>query len=172
MVHAHRLKDHAKALELKEQYTAARWRYSAMAKLAEGGGSAPLSAFALSHLSMSLRDHGSSEEALTAAKGAVDLTMDPLAQYILATVRLSAGMLTTESSMKAAEGQLRAVAGQLPTEELEVERSKIYNEMLMWGWISKGDAKRCLWTGDAARLLICYISKFVYTLLPSESSPQ
>jgi len=163
LVHAHRLKEHANALEvLHDQHSAAARRYQAMAKLAEESGSAPLSAYALSHLSHSLKMHGSQEEALTAAQGAVDLTMDPLAQFVLATVRLSSGLLTTEASLKGAEGQLRAVAGQLPTEEMEMQRAKMHNEMRMWHWISKGEVDRCLWTGDAAKFLICSMCKFIF----------
>jgi len=162
LVHAHRLKDHARALESHEQHSAAAKRYQLMAQLAEEGGSASLSAYALSQLSLSLKMQGSDEDALTAAKGAVDLTMDPLAQFVLATVRLSSGLLTTEASMKTAEGQLRAVAGQLPTDEMETERTKTHNEMLMWRWVSDGNANKCLWTGDAARFLICAMCKFIF----------
>ena len=162
LVHAHRLKEHAKALESQDQHSAAAHRYQSMAKLAEEGGSAPLSAHALSQLSHSLSMHGSPEEAIAAAKGAVDMTMDPLAQFVLATVRLSSGLLTTDALMKGAEGQLRAVAGLLPTDDLEMERAKMRNEMLMWQWISKGDINKCLWTGDVAKFLICTICKFVF----------
>jgi len=162
IVHAHRLKEHAKALESYEQHSAAARRYQSMAKLAEEGGSAPLSAYALSHLSHTLKMHGSQEEALAAAKGAFDLTMDPLAQFVLATVRLSSGLLTTDALMKGAEGQLRAVAGLLPTDELEMERAKVRNEMLMWQWISNGNVNKCLWTRDVAKFLICTMCKFMF----------
>jgi len=162
LVHAHRLKEHAQALESYEQHSAAAKRYQLMAQLAEEGGSAPLSAYALSQLSLSMKMQGSDEEALAAAKGAVDLTMDPPAQFVLATVRLSSGLLTTEASMKGAEGQLRAAAGQLPTEEMETQRAKIHSEMLMWQKISHGNANECLWTGDAARFIICAMCKLIF----------
>jgi len=162
LVHAHRLKQHAKVLESHEQHSAAAKRYQLMAQLAEDGGSSSLSAYALSQLSLSLKMQGSDEAALVAAKGAVDLTMDPLAQFVLATVRLSSGLLTTEASMKGAERQLRAVAGQLPTDEMETQRAKMHSEMLMWRLVSDGNANKCLWTGDAARFLICAMCKLIF----------
>jgi len=162
LVHAHRLKQHAKALESHEQHSAAAKRYQLMAKLAEEGGSAALSAYALSQLSLSLKMQGSDGQALAAAKGAVDLTKDPLAQFVLATVRLSSGLLTTEASMQDAEGQLQAAAGQLPTDDMETERAKMHDEMLLWRQVSDGNANKCLWTGDAARFLICAICKLIY----------
>jgi len=162
LIHARRLQEHAKVFESHEQHTAAAQRYQLMAKLAKKGGSAPLSAYALSHLSHSLLLQGSQAEALVAAKSAVDLTMDPLAQFVLATVRLSSGLLTTDTLMKSAEGQLRAVAGELPTDEMEIQRTKLHNEMRLWRWISNGNVDKCLWTGDAARFLICAMCKLVF----------
>lgn len=162
LVHAHRLKQHAIALESHEQHSAAAKRYQLAAKHAEEGGSAALSAHALSQLSVSLKMQGSDKEALAAAKGAVDLTMDPQAQFVLATLSLSSGLLTTEASMKGAEGQLQAVAGQLPTEEMETERAKMHDEMLLWRQVSDGHADQCLWTGDVARFLICAMCKLIY----------
>jgi len=162
LIHAHRLKDHAQALESYEQHSAAAKRYQLMAQFAEEGGSAPLSAYALSRLSLSLKMQGSDEEALAAAKKAVDLTMDPLAQFVLATVRLSSGLLTTDASMKGAEGQVRAAAGQLPTEDMEAQRAKMHSEMLTWQKISDGNANECLWTGDAARFVICAMCKLIF----------
>jgi len=163
LIHAHRLKEHANALEVQhEQHSASARRYQAMAKLAEDSGSAPLSAFALSRLSHSLSMHGSQDEAITAAQGAVNLTMDPLAQYVLATLRLSSGLLNTDASMIAAEGQLRAARGQLPSDDMEEHRAKVHNEMRMWHWIAKGGTDRCSWTGDAAKFLICSICKLLY----------
>jgi len=88
--------------------------------------------------------------------------MDPLAQFVLATVRLSSGLLTTDTLMKSAEGQLRAVAGELPTDEMEIQRTKLHNEMRLWRWISNGNVDKCLWTGDAARFLICAMCKLVF----------
>jgi len=163
LIHAHRLKEHANALEVQhEQHSASARRYQAMAKLAEDSGNAPLSAYALSRLSHSLSMHGSQTEAITAAQGAVNLTMDPLAQYVLATLRLSSGLLNTDASMIAAEGQLRAARGQLPSDDMEMHRAKMHNEMRMWHWIAKGHTDRCLWTGDAAKFLICSICKLLY----------
>lgn len=162
LIHAHRIKDHARALESYEQHRAAAKRYQLMAQFAQDGGSAPLSAYALSQLSLSLKMQGSDEEALDAAKAAVDLTMDPSAQFVLATVRLSSGLLTTEASMKEAERQLQAAEGQLPTEAMEAQRAKVHSEMLIWQEISDGTANKCLWMGDAAQFVICAMCKLIF----------
>jgi len=161
-VNARRLQDHAQFLETQDQYGSAAMRYRAMAKVAENAGLHALSAQAQSLLSHSLKMHGSHEEAMVAAQTAVDLTMDPLAQFVLTTVRLSSGLLTTDATVNAAEGQLRAVAGLLPSDELEVQRQTMHTEMRMWSWISKGDIARCRFVPDVARFLICTISSLVY----------
>lgn len=162
IMHARRLEDHAKFLETQDQYDASAQRYREMAKLASEVGAHAVSAHALSQLSHSLKTHGSHEEAIVAAKKSVDLTMDPLAQFVLASSRLSSGLLTTDASLKAAEVQLRSVAGQLPTEELEVQRAKMHSEMRMWRWISTKDIYKCRLVGDAARLMICVIAKMIF----------
>jgi len=161
-MHLRRLEEHAKYLETENQHAASAHRYRAMANLAAEVGNAALSSHALSRLSHSLQRHGSSEEAIVVAKDSVALTMDPLAQFVLATVRLSSGLLTTDSSIKAAELQLRAVAGQLPSEELEVQRAKTHSQMRMWRWISNGDMSKCRVVPDAARFLICIMCKLIY----------
>lgn len=159
---ARRLEFHAKFLDVQGQHDASAQRYRAMAKLAEDAGNAALSAHALSQLSHSLKLRGSHEEAIVAAKDAVALTMDPLARFVLATARLSSGLLTTDTSIKAAEVQLRAVEGQLPSEELEVQRASMHSELMMWQWISNGDIKRCQAVPDAARFVICTLAKLVF----------
>jgi tetratricopeptide (TPR) repeat protein len=162
ILHARRLEEHAKFLAAQDQYDSSSQRYRAMAKLADEVGDAALSAHALSQLSHALKLHGSHEEAITAAKDAVALTMDPLAQFVLASARLSSGLLTTDTLMRAAEMQLRTVAGQLPTEELEVQRARMHSEMMMWRWMSSKDISKCRVVGDAARFLICAIAKFIF----------
>merc|ERR1719215_1092954 len=62
LLHAHRLKEHAQALESYQQHSAAAKRYQLIAQLAEEGGSAPLSAYALSQLSLNMKMQGSDEE--------------------------------------------------------------------------------------------------------------
>lgn len=160
--HARRLQEHAKFLESQDHHAAATNRYQAMGKVAESAGLHAIAAQAQSQLSHSLKMRGAHEEAIVAAKAAVDLTMDPLAQFVLATARLSSGLLTTDASLKAAEGQLRAVAGLLPSDELEVQRKKMHSEMMMWSWISKGDMSKCRVVPDAARFLICTICKLIF----------
>lgn len=160
--HAARLQEHAKFLESQDHHEAAANRYQAMGKVAERAGLHAIAAQAQSQLSHSLKMRGAYEEAIVAAKAAVDLTMNPLAQFVLATARLSSGLLTTDASLKVAEGQLRAVAGLLPSDELEVQRKKMHSEMMMWSWISKGDVLNCRVVPDAARFLICAICKFIF----------
>jgi len=160
--YANRLEQHAKFLDSIGQYDAAEQRYRAMAKLAEDSGHAASSAHALSQLSLSLRARGSQEEALVVAKQAVDLTMNPLAQFVLATVRLSSGLLTTDASVKAAAGQLKAVAGDLPTEDLEIQRRQMHSNMVKWDWISRGDMSKCTVLRDAASFMICTICKLMF----------
>lgn len=174
-LHARRLEAHAQSLDAQDQHEASANRYRAMAKLAEEAGNFPLSAHALSQLSHSLNMRGSLEEAIDAAKEAVSMTMDPLAQFVLATARLSSGLLTNEEAVKTAELQLKAVAGQLPTQELEVQRAKTLSQFSMWRWISKDDEKvqrgdiskiadmsKCWLVTDAAKFMICTLCKLIY----------
>jgi tetratricopeptide (TPR) repeat protein len=160
--HALRLQDHAKALQAVGQYDAANMRYLAMAKISQEAGHAALQALALSELSLSLKIRGSHEEAVAHAKDAVELTMSPLAQFVLASASLSGGLLTTEASMVAATNQLRAAENHLPTEGLELQRKRLHAEMTLWSWISKGDMSRCAMLHDSARFVICSIAKLLW----------
>jgi tetratricopeptide (TPR) repeat protein len=161
-LHAQRLEEHAKFLESQGYHNAAAHRYRTMASISGEAGNAPLSAHALSQLSYSLKQHGAHEEAIEVAKDAVALTMDPLARWVLASARLSSGLLNTDAAIKAAELQVQAVAGHLPTQDLELQRAKMHYEMRMWRWISERDISQCWVTRDAARFLICFICKLIF----------
>jgi len=162
VVHARRLEEHAKWLTGQDQHNAASRRYKAMAKIAKDASNAPMAAHALSQLSYSLKMYGSHEEALTAAQEAVEMTMDPLAQFVLATVRLSSGLLDTDAALKAAEGQLLAARGRLPTDDLEYQRAKLHSELVMWRWISHRSIEKCRHVPDVARFLICTFAKLIF----------
>jgi tetratricopeptide (TPR) repeat protein len=161
-VQAQRLIAHADLLEAKAYHSAAVQRYEKAAHLAGENGNAPLSAQALSKLSFSLKQYGSTTEALEAAGKAIELTQDPLARFVQASIQVTSGLLQNREELKMAEEQLKSVAGQLPTPELEAQRQKMRVEMMMWSWVSQGDMAKCTGIKDPARFLICVICKLIF----------
>jgi len=161
-VQAQRLIAHADLLESKGYHSAAVQRYQKAGDWAEDNGNAPLSAQALSKLSFSLKQYGSTTEALEAAAKAIELTQDPLARFVWASIHVTSGLLQTKEELKKVDDQLKSVAGQLPTLELESQRQQMRIEMTMWSWASQGDITKCTAIKDPARFLICIICKLIF----------
>mmetsp|Transcript_57455 Transcript_57455/g.100653 ORF Transcript_57455/g.100653 Transcript_57455/m.100653 type:complete len:652 (-) Transcript_57455:127-2082(-) len=161
--HALRLYQHAKLLALKHHDAAAEWRYRAAAQLASKYRRTKLAAHAMARLSYFLSLRGRLREALEASDDALSRGVDPLAQYLQASLRCKLGELRTEKDVCAAEQQLGDVAGQLPSEALERQREAAHADLAWWRAVAAGGIHVCFNARDAAQLLVCIFCSLIFT---------
>jgi hypothetical protein len=160
-----RLYQHAKMLALKHHDSAAEWRYRSAAELAAGHRRQKLAAHALGRLGYFLSLRGRKEEGLEAAAEALKHgEEDPLAQYLQVSLRRSLGELKSNEEVHAAEKILAVVAGKLPSKTLEDQRSAAHAELGWWRLVATDGLKVCLRAWDAAQMLICVMSGFVFQM--------
>lgn len=160
--HAKHLHDHALKLESMDQHVAAEQRFRAAADLADSNGAAALAARSLTRLALSLRTHGSLEETLTVAKRAMDMTLDPVSQFVHASAMISLGKMQSPADARAVAKQLRAATGHLPTPELEQELAGLRFEVAMWHHVDQGGLSKCTMVKDAARFVVCVAGKLFF----------
>lgn len=158
---AARLLAHARLLTSKrlDHAAAAHWRFLAAARLASSGGHQGLAAQSLAWLSHHLRLQGRHHDALQAASQALSHADEPLALLLQASLRRSLGQLRSASDVEAAEAQLAAIAGRLPSPQLEAERAAAHAELMRWRSAAAGGAWDCMADGDAAKILLCLFGK-------------
>lgn len=160
-----RLYQHAKMLALKHHDSAAEWRYRTAAELAATYRRQKLASHALGRLGYFLSLRGRREEALEAAGSALQQgEEDSLAVYLHASLRRSLGELKTSEEVEAAEKQLGAVAGKLPSKALEDQRAVAHTELGWWRLVATEGLHVCLKAWDAAQMLICVFSGLVFKL--------
>jgi len=171
-VRALRLYQHAKMLALKHHDSAAEWRYHAAAKLAAEHRRQKLASHALGRLSYFLSLRGRKEEALeVSAKSLQYGEEDPLAVYLQASLRRSLGELKTNEDVEAAEKQLSAVAGKLPSKALEDQRAAAYSDLTWWRLVATEGLHHCFRAWDAAQMLVCIFSGIVFDMPGSSTDP-
>jgi len=154
-----RLYQHAKFLALKHHDVAAVRRYRSAAAVAILNQRKELAAHALTRLSYFFMLRGKHQDALLAANEALAHRNEPLAHYIQATLRRSLGYLKSAPQIRAAEQQLRAVKGLLPSKQLESSRETAVAELSLWGKAAVQGSRACFALLDAARVLICLICR-------------
>lgn len=149
-----RLYYHAKWLAERNHATAAEFRYRHAADLAKRSRRSVLASHALSRLGYFLVQWARHEEALEALEEAERLNgkSNPLAPYLHAVLkRRNAGADT--AAIKEAEDRILA-ASKLPSDELEVERALLSQEITYWR-TAETAPQHCLRTLHAAHALIC-----------------
>jgi len=157
-----RLYQHAKVLALKHHDAAAEWRFRAAARLAAAHRRLKLAAHSLARLSYFVMLRGRRRDALELAGAALAHAGDPFAGYLQATLRRALGELRTAEALQAAERQLAAAAGRLPSQALEEQRAAALTELRLWHAAGVGTFQQCLALWDAARVLICLLCKAAF----------
>lgn len=159
-----RLYQHAKYLALLHHDAAAEWRYRESARVAAAHRRQKLAAHSLTRLGFFLSLRGRKEDAQAAVSEALVHFEDPLAQYLLVSFRRSAGELTTDADVRSAESVLGAVAGRLPSKDLEEQRAQEHDDFIWWGRVADGGLRVCFAAQDAAQFLICMLCGFAFNL--------
>lgn len=159
-----RLYQHAKHLALLHHDSAAEWRYRESARVAAAHRRQKLAAHSLTRLGFFLSLRGRKDEAQAAVTEALTHFEDPLAQYLLVSFRRSAGQLTTDADVRSAEAVLGAVAGRLPSKDLEEQRAQEHEDFIWWRRVADGGLRVCFAAQDAAQFLICLLCGFAFNL--------
>lgn len=145
---------HAKWLAERNHATAAEFRYRLSASLAKQSRRSVLASHALSRLGYFLVQWSRHEEARTVLEESQRLNgkTNPLAPYLHAVLeRKAAG--ADAAAIQEAEARILAAA-KLPSEELEIERAKLAEEIMYWRG-AEVSPQHCLRTTHAANALIC-----------------
>lgn len=158
-----RLLEHANFLASDVQLdAAAEWRYRTSSDLAASWNEKALASEALGRLGVMFLQRSRRKEALTAAEEALQHDSDPLALYLQASLQLSFGHLPTGSDVQEAAQRLKSLAGKLPWEALEKERSALETDLATWEAVAEGDTMKCFGLADVAKVLICLVSRFAF----------
>lgn len=157
-----RLYHHAKYLVRQQLDTAAELRYRLSAAVAVGHRRKKLAAHSLARLGYFLVIRGRQETALEAVMEAQSYSKDPLAVYLGATLRRSAGVLQTTEDVEAARAEISSVSGKLPSQALERQRGEQHQELEWWAHVSQGTAWACLQAQNVAHVFICLFCKLVW----------
>eukprot|EP00929_Paragymnodinium_shiwhaense_P015582 TRINITY_DN123699_c0_g1_i1.p1 TRINITY_DN123699_c0_g1~~TRINITY_DN123699_c0_g1_i1.p1 ORF type:complete len:358 (-),score=83.04 TRINITY_DN123699_c0_g1_i1:55-1128(-) len=151
---AHRLYHHAKWLAERSYARAAEWRYRLAATLATKSRRSVLAAHALSRLGYYLIQWRRLDEAQQVLKESRRLNgnSNNLASYLYGVLeRKAAG--GDEQRLREAEMLIRA-SGEQPSEELEVERQLLLQDISYWREAEQA-VSNCLQHTDVANILIC-----------------
>lgn len=105
---------------------------------------------------------GRQEEALGAASESQGYHKDPLAVYLGATLRRSAGMLQSTEEIEAAKSEIASLSGKLPSQALERQRAEVHAELEWWAHASEGSLWRCLQAPNVAHGLICILCRLLF----------
>jgi len=174
---AARLYRHAKHMALRHHDAAAIWRYKAASEVAVTHGRQRLAGHALARLSYFLLLRGRPEEALEQATGALSHdNKEPLARFLSVTLQRSLGRLETTAAALGAEQELGEIAGQLPSNDLEEQRTNAYAELRAFraaevAGKSAAGLLECFALKDAAHLLLCLLGRLFLKSDPEASSP-
>lgn len=158
---AMRLYQHARHLALHNHDAAAEWRYRASSEMLAARGRAQLASHSLARLSYFLMIRGRKAEALAEARASLVYAVDPLAQFLEATLMRSMGLLQTFDDVEAAAAQLESTGGQLPIRLLEEQRAVALDDLRKWRDASEGGFGSCFGLGDAAHIMLCLTCKAV-----------
>eukprot|EP00929_Paragymnodinium_shiwhaense_P112562 TRINITY_DN80809_c0_g1_i1.p1 TRINITY_DN80809_c0_g1~~TRINITY_DN80809_c0_g1_i1.p1 ORF type:complete len:574 (+),score=141.78 TRINITY_DN80809_c0_g1_i1:177-1898(+) len=158
-----RVLEHANYLAGEKQLdSAAEQRYRLTATLSLQVNQTALASEALGRLGAMHLLRSRRKEALAAAEEALQFGEDPLAQYLQASLQLSLGVLPTGTDIKKAAQQLQSLAGRLPWESLEKERSALESDLATWDAVAEGDTMKCFGLADVAKILICLVGRFAF----------
>lgn len=158
---------HAKWLAERNYARAAEYRYREAAQLARSCRRSILASHSLARLGYFLVHWGRYSE----AKGVVHESMslntkaNPLAVYLHGVLERRA-VPGDSGHLKAAEDQI-LTSGEQPSEELELERSRLIAEITYWRG-AEASSWHCLAGSDAAHVLIClcgHAAAFLHQLL-------
>jgi len=158
-----RLYAHANYLSRQLLDAAAEWRYRDAAAIALVQGYPGFASQSLSHLSAMLVTRGRRQEALHVASEALTHDVDdPLALYLQTSLRLSLGEFSTGVAVRDASKTLQALAGRLPWEALEAQRTMWEADLALWDAVADGTVWACMRLHDVAKVLICLVGKFTF----------
>lgn len=161
-VRALRLYHHAKYLVRQQLDSAAELRYRLSAAVAAGHRRKKLAAHSLARLGYFMVARGRQDTALEVVTEAQTYSKDPLAVYLGATLRRSAGILQTTEDVEAARAEIASVSGRLPSQTLERQRGEAHAELEWWAHVSQGTAWACLQAQNVAHVFICLFCKLVW----------
>lgn len=146
---------HAKWLAEQNYVRGAEWRYREASRLAQQAKRSVLAAHAMSRLGYFLMHWRRPDDAREALRLSEELNTksNPLAPYLYGILeRRSAG--ADEERLRDAEDRILS-AGKQPSEDLDVERQDLVNEIRFWR-AAEGSPRRCFDATDAAQALICF----------------
>lgn len=145
---------HAKWLAERNYARAAEHRYREAARLAKNCRRSVLASHSLARLGYFLMHWKREAEATEVLQESMTLNTksNPLAPYLHGVLerKASAGDL---DRLRTAEAAIME-SGEQPSEELEVERSRLMEEISYWRE-AEGSTRHCLASSDAAYVLIC-----------------
>jgi hypothetical protein len=145
---------HAKWLAERNYARAAEHRYRMAAQLAKRSRRSVLASHSLARLGYFLIHWRRTSEAADALQESMKLNTksNPLAPYLHGILERKAAAGDSDR-LRAAE-ELILQSGEQPSEELEVERSRLIGEISYWRE-AEGSAKQCFSNSDVAYVLIC-----------------
>jgi len=149
-----RLYYHAKWLAERNYARAAEYRYREAAQLAQQSRRSVLASHSLARLGYFLMHWGRIAEATEILQDSMKLNIkaNPLAPYLHGVIdrKQSAGDI---ERLRVAEDHILK-AGEQPSEELNLERAKLMEEIHFWR-AAEASPHHCLGSADAAHVLIC-----------------
>jgi hypothetical protein len=145
---------HAKWLAERNYARAAEWRYREAARMARSCRRSVLASHSLARLGYFLLHWRREEEAKEVLQESMTLNTksNPLAPYLHGVLKRKASLGDIERLRDAEEAILSS--GEQPSEELELERSRLVEEINYWR-VAEGSSRQCLASSDAAYVLIC-----------------
>jgi hypothetical protein len=147
---------HAKWLAERNYANAAEHRYRESSRLARSCRRSVLASHSLARLGYFLihwRREGEAAKVLQESM-ALNMKSNPLAPYLHGVLERKV-VANDVDRLRLAE-QAIINAGEQPSEELEVQRSRLIEEIGYWRE-AQGSSRHCLATSDVAYVLICYL---------------
>jgi len=146
---------HAKWLAERNYARAAEWRYREASRLAREAKRSVLAAHALSRLGYFLMYWCRLDDAREVLRESerLNIKANPLAPFLYGVLeRRTAG--SDVARLHAAEERILAAAEQ-PSEELEVQRRSLVQEIRFWR-AARDSPMHCLQGGDVAQVVVCF----------------
>lgn len=145
---------HAKWLAERNFARAAEWRYREAARLARQCRRSVLASHSLARLGYFLVHWRREDEAAVVLQESMKLNTknNPLAPYLNGVLQRKTAGFDVERLRSAEDAILQS--GEQPSEELEIERSRLVEEISYWRE-AEGSTSQCLASSDAAYVMIC-----------------